>query len=113
MHLVTAEIVNTFFLMTVYSSFILTDDIPVKSFVLATDYDKYLLLQECNQFPRDNPFLYEQHNFILSRQAVWKGKLKEFQKALDKYASFGIDPRPFTWHEHEVEACERLPEIPV
>ena len=78
-----------------------TEDVPTTSFVLSTDYDKYLQIYSCNQFPRDNPLMYEQHNYLFSRQAVWKGGLKEFQKGLDRLQGFGIDTGPLMLHDQE------------
>ena len=81
--------------------YLITEHVPTKTFVLSTDYDKYLQIYSCNQLPRDNPFMYEQHNFLLSRQAVWKGGLKEFQKGLDRLQGFGIDTGPLMLHDQE------------
>ena len=85
-----------------------TGNVPGKSYIIATDYEKYLLTHECIEFPRDNPFIYEQQNYISSTQAVWKGGLKDFQKALDIFESMGIDTGPFMLHNQD--DCESPPE---
>ena len=93
-----------------YICLMFTGNVPVITNMIATDYDKYLLVYECNEFPRDNPIFYEQFNYISSTQAVWEGGLKDFQEALDIFEGMGIDTAPFILHDQK--DCKSPPEAP-
>ena len=75
------------FLTSYYS----TDGVPLTIQILGTDYNDYMIYHACNPFPRDNPILHEQKNYIISRTAIWSDGLDSFETALKIFQSNGID----------------------
>ena len=70
-------------------------------YMLDTDYTNYFLFYECHEFPRDNPFMYEQHSYVASRDPgnTETQNAEYMEKVFRIFASFGIDTEPFVAHD--------------